>query len=540
MRQLIIENFKFGLDDRRSALTSKPGVLAKLENAHINPGGEVQKRKAFVRQANVLTGTFGLEATQAGLVVFNGDPTNVPTPLPAGVSCISLVHPIPYKFGYAAYSAAVHALTAVVFSNNYNGLAFVAARFADGNTFCYYGTTTPAVGLGLGTNPIGELVLPSSNGLVLATAAGVAATNAQLASLLADQFGTLGTDWVTTVDGLGDVDVKSPTGIRFVPVPSDTSANGTLAIAQNSFDYPGVVQAAAAGFQVTSNTTPFTVAAPGNSNGSSIVSTTFVSVSRARAANVATIVLNTTQGLFTNQVVTISGMGGSGYNTTAVITVVNTTTISYYTSTAGSEATTADVGGAFKVLRTLCFEVPHGATAAATAALVAASIAASNDATGYTAFASGDAVFINSPPEWGNFTGTVIVLCKASGTISTGTSGSIVLTVTANKSTLETEYSIIYVNGIPFPKNVTSGTVNCTVQGGTPPYHVQWQYVDTVKGNGVGIDIGNPSSLSTNFSFQAKAAGPNSAHFACVVTDSAATPVTSSVQVLVLFAGSIA
>ena len=48
MSYIKIESFKPGLDTRRSELTSLPGTLEVCENAHINPGGEIEKRKAFV------------------------------------------------------------------------------------------------------------------------------------------------------------------------------------------------------------------------------------------------------------------------------------------------------------------------------------------------------------------------------------------------------------------------------------------------------------------------------------------------------------
>lgn len=73
-----VNSFKFGLDTRRDVLTSLPGTLVTCENAHINPGGEIEKRKAFgdlvantdVLDSNGATGTFGIEVTDEGIVVF--------------------------------------------------------------------------------------------------------------------------------------------------------------------------------------------------------------------------------------------------------------------------------------------------------------------------------------------------------------------------------------------------------------------------------------------------------------------------------------
>lgn len=47
MAYIQIDNFSGGLDDRKSILTSAPGTLAYLNNAHLTAGGEIEKRKAF-------------------------------------------------------------------------------------------------------------------------------------------------------------------------------------------------------------------------------------------------------------------------------------------------------------------------------------------------------------------------------------------------------------------------------------------------------------------------------------------------------------
>ncbi|HXJ71944.1 MAG TPA: hypothetical protein VNM37_03785, partial [Candidatus Dormibacteraeota bacterium] len=64
MAYIAIDNFAAGLDTRKSALTSAAGTLQRLTNATITPGGEIAKRRAFVKIAT-LTGTFGLAATES-------------------------------------------------------------------------------------------------------------------------------------------------------------------------------------------------------------------------------------------------------------------------------------------------------------------------------------------------------------------------------------------------------------------------------------------------------------------------------------------
>ena len=78
MPYFLVENYKSGLDVRKSILTAPAGTLTRLVNAAITPGGEIAKRKAFKKVAD-LTGTFGLAAIGTKLVAFTKD---VVTPNP--------------------------------------------------------------------------------------------------------------------------------------------------------------------------------------------------------------------------------------------------------------------------------------------------------------------------------------------------------------------------------------------------------------------------------------------------------------------------
>lgn len=72
---------------------------------------------------------------------------------------------------------------------------------------------------------------------------------------------------------------------------------------------------------------------------------TIATASRTRASNVATIVTATPHRLLTGNVVTLTGLGGTGYNQVGVpITRVNDTTFTYANSGL-NESTTADTGG---------------------------------------------------------------------------------------------------------------------------------------------------------------------------------------------------
>lgn len=206
MPYLTISNFKYGLDSRRSELSSVPGTLLRALNGHINQGGAFEKRKAFVKKFNKSrpTGTYGLEVTQWGLVVFGSvAPTTVDAQsqlvantniwtLPSygvGIYYQRLMHPYSYYYSPnttpkvdpagtlqsdavnapksdsaktlqsdvvavpqsdpagALNSDAVADITAapqmvdVVCSTSFGGKAWVVAKFADGNKFVFYDGT---------------------------------------------------------------------------------------------------------------------------------------------------------------------------------------------------------------------------------------------------------------------------------------------------------------------------------------------------------------------------------------------------------------
>jgi len=164
-----INGFKYGLDTRKDVLTSQPGTLVTLENAYVNQGAEIQKRAAFVLFGDVGAldtlgdaGTFGIESTSSGIVVFGSALVFGTTPsqsqpvlvsaMPTGVTYQQLKHPTLVNDSSEAYSRTLHRITLIVFSENFNGLAFVCAKFADGRKFFYYD---------------GDLIQQSANGLVM-------------------------------------------------------------------------------------------------------------------------------------------------------------------------------------------------------------------------------------------------------------------------------------------------------------------------------------------------------------------------------------
>lgn len=65
-----ISDFAAGLDLRRSILTAPAGTLRVLRNCHITPGGEIEKRYAFVKIADVDPASKGLVEVNGNLYVF--------------------------------------------------------------------------------------------------------------------------------------------------------------------------------------------------------------------------------------------------------------------------------------------------------------------------------------------------------------------------------------------------------------------------------------------------------------------------------------
>lgn len=146
-----ITNFRYGLDSRRSELSSMPGSLLEALDGHITQGGEFEKRKAFVKTA-LPAGVIGFQPTSQGIYVF-GTAATVATTAP--IIYQQILHPKTLA-GLGAV-----ALTSIVSSTQINDAPFVCALWADDSTFCYYN---------------GVLVSDFTNGLV----ASYLTTNAQV------------------------------------------------------------------------------------------------------------------------------------------------------------------------------------------------------------------------------------------------------------------------------------------------------------------------------------------------------------------------
>lgn len=79
MKTIVLENFRYGLDTRRSAISSSLGTLTTLENAFVNQGAEIESRKSFVKLGTLAHNAYDLVATPSGLVSFRSKGITIAT-----------------------------------------------------------------------------------------------------------------------------------------------------------------------------------------------------------------------------------------------------------------------------------------------------------------------------------------------------------------------------------------------------------------------------------------------------------------------------
>ncbi len=127
-----IQDFRAGMDSRRMAVLSVPGSLLSLVNGHINRGGEIEKRLAFVEQVTLPANTFGLASVGGTLYTFgSASPGSVTLPAdsPSNLIYQQLAHP----------SGA--AMAKIIQVSAFSGLPYVIAQYDDGAIYHFYNGT---------------------------------------------------------------------------------------------------------------------------------------------------------------------------------------------------------------------------------------------------------------------------------------------------------------------------------------------------------------------------------------------------------------
>lgn len=533
---LLCEDFKYGLDTRKFMLNSPAGTLTTLTNAHITPGGEIEKRKAFTRTA-LPTNCFGLEVTDAGLTVFGSVAQgSLNAALPSGVTYQRLQHP-----------DGSTAMTAVVNSSVFNGNAFVIATFGTGGTFAFYDgvlvydffagraaswlTSNQALANHLAalvnqsadfSSSSATLVSGSDYKVVITAASGIATTPTQTETSVAGTLTTVTTR--TQVDGITGVSAQGQFAIQAGEVSAGTNKVtsvlvGTSELLGASVDYVTNNDATAAAVKDAINTRQSVAVATTN---------------RERTGNVAKLTVAAHK-FIVGDIVTIAGVGGTGYNAANVTITAKTSTTISYANTGGNEATTSDTGGTISITSRLYAATVEEnvvrivATATGTAAndkVVSVTVSGAvcidqysfslsmNSTASTTAVPSITAIFLNGVEVLGGAatgadTNAVIadartkILAYGGGTpvysaavdgntlyISRLTSASdsnpiTVIVVVDSQGGVVTSGSFLSVTagpenltlfgGAPAKGTVLLGTgISANVQGGVAPYHYEW------------------------------------------------------------------
>lgn len=80
MAFLIAQDFRLGVDRRRRRVAGAPGSLWECINAHITRGGDIEKRKKFVKKWSLPSNCYGLKVVNGTAHVFGSDAApSVPT-----------------------------------------------------------------------------------------------------------------------------------------------------------------------------------------------------------------------------------------------------------------------------------------------------------------------------------------------------------------------------------------------------------------------------------------------------------------------------
>lgn len=82
MPYFTITDFSAGLDLRRSSLAAPAGTLRKMINCHVTPGGEIEKRLAFVHFDDAIPGSRGLVTVSDSMYAFLPITPNTPSHVP--------------------------------------------------------------------------------------------------------------------------------------------------------------------------------------------------------------------------------------------------------------------------------------------------------------------------------------------------------------------------------------------------------------------------------------------------------------------------
>lgn len=535
LESFVISNFKYGLDTRRSELTSQPGTLQQLVDCHINQGGEIEKRKAFTLFSTVGPANgYGLEITSAGLVIFGTVAQGELNPvLPIGVGYIRCLHP-----------DGVTQMAGIVSSCSIGGFAWCAAEFADGNIYGYYN---------------GAIVFDFTNGLVLASLN----TNAKIATEIVKEVNrTTQYTGGTVIGQPSQFTVTSEAGTSFIITETLDSTDGTLTNESVSSSQPGVAANPAAGqFTIVAGALNLTNSMYNSMwsvtvNGVEILGGSVVSdMTGPPAQNLGVapaVPFLTTEGAMATAVAEQINTFQSNYQATAVNNTITLTAKSSagsvpngYVITTGCTGQVCIWNGPFTfglVTGSTTFNIeslylngvntiPLGAvnwdtTVSDTIADLAIAITTAGNifydpptyfGTNYVAVAKGSTLYV-SPlgTKSTDFPYSVVINVTSGGFVSAGT-----------VQGLNAVIQPAVINRTRQQNDPTTAT--CFPVGGTPPYTWAWS---GEAGETNGLSAAQPNAATTSFTDTLLSPGGGAGYFTCTITDSSVPPVVAVSNVL--------
>jgi hypothetical protein len=459
MGSLSVENFKFGLDTRKSQLTSIPGTLGTAINCHLTQGGEIEKRKKFA-QTLLPTNSFGLEVTTSGLVIFGSVATGA----------LSIAVPAGYTYQRLQHPDGSTAMTEIVASRAFSGKAFAVAKFADGNVYCYYDGT-------LVTDFIAGLILASMN------------TNTKIGTEFA-RLVNLSSTYDATDHVNGTVDVLNQPGTEYVTDTTLTTTLGTLTNVETSTGVPATTGIAAQG--------AFSIQHGSASAGTNKITSVKVNGTECLSASVDWATSNeaTAAALAANINAYAPTSGYTATQSSNVVTLYSTTVVGATAN--GYEVKVTAAGnvlvGNFSFFLALqpgvssistktyvyanLVDITNGGVnwttdVATTCAAIVTAINAYSGTSGYNAFSSAGSttVYISKLV-------TSSLDPAVSMSVTSGVGGVVTYGGPPSLSALITPFELVVTYTWPSPYSSTSGTTGTATigfVGGVPPYTYSWQ-----------------------------------------------------------------
>jgi hypothetical protein len=532
--QLLIESFQYGLDTRRSELTSKTGALVQAVNCHINQGAQVEKRKLFGRLA-LPAGTFGIDGTLNGLVVYGSGAT------PAGLAAWPAFNtswiagnavPLSYLRLQAPAAFDTSAMTGVVWSTLFGGLPFVISSFASGNVYVFQATATGYT-----------VVIDFYAGLVLS---GYASNPDQAAQLTALVNGLTNYTAVQGVGGAANtVTITGVDGAAYTATSTEASALGVINQLQTNVGTPAVnASQPSAQFTIIAGafgtgTAPYMNQIAIQGGGSALLTNvpwTGDPVSFARAVGAAVNAGFASNGGFSalsnGATVTVYAPAGTADNGLSINPacqpssnhdgqiLLTACVFTFNVPTGGGDTVTNIASATDGNLDTTSRALSAFASVNAWLTQIATDLTTTSYATNWGAVAIGSQLYVglnySQSPGFGGLTDTITITHTPSGGTTIGSSQT--LSAVANPAT---------VNG-------AGSLVTVQVSGGTPPYTYSW----TITNASIFMSTQNAATNSFNTSVQSS---PNKSGYqpyltgtaTCVVTDSNGSIVKVLVNVTV-------